>query len=45
VSADLLDRRAVARVDVDPFDLDALVSGGQRDPLDVRRERDAVDLH
>ena len=38
-----LDRRAVERVDVDPLDLDALVAGGERDALDVRRERDPVD--
>ena len=37
-----LDRRAVGLVDVDPFDLDALVSGGERHPLDVRREGDPV---
>ena len=38
-----LDRRAVARVDVDPSDLEALVPGGERDAFDVGGERDPVD--
>ena len=43
LSTDRLDVRAVVRVNVDPFDLDALVARGERDPLDVRREGDPVD--
>ena len=38
-----LDRGAVARIDVDPLELDALVAGCERDALDVRRERNPVD--
>ncbi|HET6945086.1 MAG TPA: hypothetical protein VFI01_07045, partial [Gaiellaceae bacterium] len=41
--ARLLDRRAVGRVDVDPFELDAFMACRERDALDVRRERDPVD--
>ena len=33
----------VVGIDVDPLDRDALVAGGERDALDVRRERDPVD--
>ena len=38
-----LDRRPVVWVDVDPLDLEALVPDGERDALDVGRERDPVD--
>src|SRR5438270_7627480 len=43
LTADLDDRRAIRRVDVDPLEVDSLVAGRERDPLHVGRERDAVD--
>lgn len=45
LAAHSLDGRAVIRVDVDPLDLDRLVPGGERDPLDVRREGNSVDAN
>ena len=33
----------VGRVDLDPCDVQPLVRQRQRDPLDVRRKRDAMD--
>ena len=45
LAAHSLDGRTVARVDVDPLDLDRLVPGGQCDPLDIGRERDSVDAN
>ncbi len=43
LAADVLDGRAVVRIDVDPLDGDGLVPGSERDPLDIRRERNPVD--
>ncbi len=43
LAAHRLDGRAVIRVDVDPLDCDRLVSGCERDPLDVGREGNSVD--
>jgi hypothetical protein len=37
------DLAAVGGIDVDPLDLDLLMGEGQRNALDVRRKRDAVD--
>jgi hypothetical protein len=31
------------RVDIDPLDLDRLVPGRERDPLDIRREGNSID--
>src|SRR5207248_6202284 len=45
LAADLQHGRAIRRVDVDPFDLDALVAERERDALDVGRERDPEDAH
>ena len=45
LTAQSLNRRAVVRVDVDPLDLDRLVPGGERYPLDVGREGNAVDAN
>jgi hypothetical protein len=41
LAAHRLDGRPVGGIDVDPFDLEALVPCGEGDALDVRRERDA----
>jgi hypothetical protein len=43
LAAHSLDRRAVIRVDVDPLDLDRLVPGCERDPLDIGREGNSID--
>ena len=43
LAAHRLDGRAVEWVDVDPFELEALVAGGERDAFDVRGVRDPVD--
>jgi hypothetical protein len=45
LAAHRLDGRAVIRVDVDPLDRDRFVPGGERDPLDVGREGNAVDAN
>lgn len=45
LAAHILDGRAVIRVDVDPLDLDRLVPGCERDPLDIGREGNSVDAN
>jgi hypothetical protein len=45
LAAELAHGATVGRVDVDPFDGDALVPEGQRDALDVRGEGDPQDAH
>ena len=45
LTAHSLNERPVIRVDLDPLDLDRLVPGGERDPLDVGREGNAVDAN
>ena len=45
LAADALHRAPVTRIDVLPLHVEALVRKGERDALDVRRERNSVDAH
>ena len=41
--ADSDDQGTIVGVNVNPLDLEPFMCGGKRNPLDVRRERDAID--